>query len=280
MGNVAVVTDSVATIPDSVVRELGIRVVPILLHHEGRTYRDGIDLTASQFYRMLRTSEQLPTSSTASVGDIAEVYTEAARGSDGVVAIHVAARLSAVHKTAVLAAQSVDAPIRIVDSRTATMAQGFVAVEAARTAAAGADLESVAARAEDMTNRVRFYAFFETLEYLHRGGRIGGAAALFGSALKFKPIIHLVDGEVQPYARPRTRRRATQRLVDIMAEQVGGRPVHAAIMQADCADDAEELRRRVAEQFNCVELYVTEFTPVMGTHTGPGLLGVAFHLAD
>jgi len=277
VSTVVVVTDSVATVPESLVRELGIRVVPIMLNHEGRSYRDGVDLTPNEFYQLLRTSEELPTSSTPSVGDIAEVYQAAAQDSAGVVGIHVTSRLSAVYETAVLAGQSVDAPVRVVDSRTATMAQGFVVVEAARSAAAGADLESVVARATEMTTEVRFYAFFETLEYLHRGGRIGGAAALVGNALQFKPIIHLVDGQVEPYARPRTRRRATQTLLDTMAEQVGGRPVHAAVLHADSLDDAEELRRRVADEFDCRELYVTEFTPVMGTHTGPGLLGLAFH---
>jgi DegV family protein with EDD domain len=278
VSKVVVVTDSVATVPESLVRELDVRVVPIVLNHEGRSYRDGVDLNPNEFYQLLRTSEELPTSSTPSVGDIAQVYAAAARDSAGVVGIHVTSRLSAVYKTAVLAGQSVDAPIQVVDSRTATMAQGFVVVEAARSAAAGADLVSVVARATEMTTRVRFYAFFETLEYLHRGGRIGGAAALLGSALQFKPIIHLVDGQVEPYARPRTRRRATKTLLDIMAEQVGGRPVHVAVLHADSLDDAEELRQRVAQQFDCLELYVTEFTPVMGAHTGPGLLGLAFHV--
>ena len=277
VSNVVVVTDSVATVPESLIQELGIRVVPIVLNHRGRSYRDGVDLTPNEFYQLLRTSEELPTSSTPSVGDIAEVYRAAARDSAGVVGIHVTAKLSAVCETAVLAGQSVDAPVRVVDSRTATMAQGFVVLEAARSAAAGADLATVAARATEMTSKVRFYAFFETLEYLHRGGRIGAASALLGSALQFKPIIHLVDGLVEPFAKPRTRRKATQTLLDTMAKQVGSRPVHAAVLHADSLDDAEELRQRVADQFDCRELYVTEFTPVMGAHTGPGLLGLAFH---
>lgn len=277
MKKIAVVTDSVATIPDALVEELGIHVVPIVLNFSGRSYRDGVDLTPTEFYRLLATADPPPTTSTPSVGDLAAIYEAAARDAAGVVGVHVTSELSSVYETAVMAGRMLEGvPVRVIDSRSATMAQGFVALEAARVAGAGGDLDAIAARAEAVAGKARFFAFLETLEYLQRGGRIGGVAAMMGNALHVKPVLHVVSGRVEAFARPRTRRRATQTLLDTMTAQVGDRPVHAAVLHADCEEDALELRKRVADRFDCLELLVAEFTPVMGAHTGPGVLGLAF----
>lgn len=280
MGKISVVTDSVATVPASLIAELGIHVVPIILNHGGRSYRDGEDLTPGEFYELLRSSDEAPVTSTPSVGDVGEIYRQAAAASTGVVGIHLSAAMSATHETALLAAQSIEQPVRVVDSATASMAQGFVVIEAARAAVAGGGIDAVVEHAEAMKSRVRFYAFVETLEYLHRGGRIKGAAALMGSALQLKPVIHIVDGMIEPYVKPRTRRRAIQTLVDIMTREVDDRPVHAAVIHADAAGDAGELKEQLADRFDCRELYVSELTPVMGAHTGPGLLGLAYYTDD
>jgi len=279
MNRVVVVTDSSVTIPKNLVKELDIRIVPLLLTFRGQTFRDGVDITPGELYRWLRANKHIPTTSAPSVGDFVRVYATAGREASGIVSIHLPLCLSATYETARMASQLVDGPqIRIVDSQSVSMAQGFVVVEAARAAAAGADLDAVVARAKEVDAKVRFFAVLETLEYLHRGGRIGGAAALLGSVLQIKPILHLVDGQVEPLAKPRTRRKAIRYMLQAMAEQVGSRPVHAAILQADAAQEAEALKQRVAEQFDCLELYVTEFTPVMGAHAGPGVLGLAFYV--
>ena len=279
MKKVVVVTDSNATVPEALVRELGIRVVPILLNVAGRTYRDGVDMTPDEFYRMLRTTTQVPTTSSPSMGGFVRVFAAAGQEAAGIVAIVLPPQLSAIHNLAVMATQLVDGPpIRVVDSGTVAMAQGFVVLEAARAAAAAAALEEVVARAEEVASKVRFYAVLETLEYLHRGGRIDGAASWVGSMLQITPVLRVLDGRVEPFARPRTRRRAIQVMLDEIAKQVSDRPVHVAICQADALEEAEDLKRGVEELFDCTELYVTEFTPVMGAHTGPGLLGVAFYV--
>jgi len=279
VGKVAVVTDSVAMLPERLAQDLDIRVVPIVLNHGGRSYRDGIDLTTSEFYRLLRTADELPTTSAPSVGEFAATFEEALSSAEAVVTVHVSSELTSVYRNALLAAETIAGDrVHVLDSRSATMAQGFIALAAARAAGAGADFEAVVTAAEEVRSKVRFFAFLETLEYLRRGGRVGGAAALMGNALQLRPIVHVVDGRIAPLARPRTRRKATQALLDIMSSEVSDRSVHAAILHADSSEDSEDLRGRVQDRFECVELHVTELTPVMGTHTGPGLLGLAYYV--
>jgi DegV family protein with EDD domain len=281
LDKVAVVTDSVAMLPERLSRGLGIGVVPIVLNLGNRSYRDGIDLSTADFYQLLRTSEELPTTAAPSVGEFVQVYEEALTRGSTVVAIHVSSQMTSVHRIASMAAQAITrGQVHVVDSKSATMAEGFIAVAAARAARAGADLDAVMARAEEVRSSVRFFAFLETLEYLRRGGRVGGVAALMGNAIQLKPIVHLVDGQIAALARPRTRRKATQALLDRMLGDVGDRSVRVAVLHADSLDDAEELGRRVKDQFDCLELHVTELTPVMGTHTGPGLLGLAYYVDE
>jgi DegV family protein with EDD domain len=279
MNKVVIVTDSTATIPEPLLRELDIRVVPVVLNFAGRSYRDGIDITPDEFYRQQRANGHLATTSAPSVGDFVRVYAAAAIGASAILSIHVPAHLSATIEAATVASRLIDGvPIRILDAHSTTMALGFVVLEAARTAAAGADLEAVTARAEEIMPKVRFYAMLETLVYLHRGGRIGGAAALLGAMLQIKPVVHLVDGRVEPLAKPRTRGRAVEVMIRQMADAVGDRPVHAAVMQGDALPEARALHDRLASEFDCRELYITEFTPVMGAHAGPGLLGIAYYV--
>jgi DegV family protein with EDD domain len=280
MKKVAVVTDSPATIPEPLLRELDIRVVPVVLSFAGRSYRDGIDITPDEFYRQQRANGHLATTSAPSVGDFVRIYAAAAAaGASGIVSIHLPAHLSATMEAATVASGLIDdVPIHILNSRSVTMAEGFVVLEAARAAAAGAGMEAVVARAEEIIPKVRFYAMLDTLVYLYRGGRIGGAAALMGAMLQIKPVVHLVDGRVEPLAKPRTRGRGVELMIREMAASVDGRPVHAAVMQGDARPEADALRDRLAREFDCIELYTTEFTPVMGAHAGPGLLGIAYYV--
>ena len=279
MKKVAVVTDSSASIPADLARDLAIRVVPVMLVLNGHTFRDGVDITPGELYRLLRTSRHTPTTSAPSIGDFLRVYAAAAETASGIVSIHMSAKLSATHTSARAASQLVDGlPIRVLDSRTAAMGQGFVVLAAARAAADGADLETVVARAEKVASRVQLLATIGTLEYLHRGGRIGGAATLLGTVLQIKPVLYLADGHVDVFAKPRTQPKATRVMLRQIAEKADGHRLHVAIFHADAPGQAEELRTRIAEEFDCAELYVTEMTPVMGAHTGPGVLGVVFYV--
>lgn len=278
MSKVLVVTDSSAVIPAELVEKLGIQVVPIILNLNGRSYRDSIDITPGEVYQRLRTSEELPTTAAPSVGDFVRVYASAAQQVTGIVSIHLPPALSATYNVALTSSQLLDGvPIRIVDSRSVAMGQGFVVLEAARAAAAGAPLDAVVARAEQVAHQVHVLATLDTLEYLHRGGRIGGAAALMGAMLQIKPVVSVAGGVVSPFSKPRTKSRAIRVMVEEMARRVEDRPLHVSVLHGDAPDEAEVLRQTIDERFNCVELYTTEFTPVMGVHAGAGVLGVAFY---
>jgi DegV family protein with EDD domain len=197
----------------------------------------------------------------------------------GIVSIHLPPNLSGVYITALKATELVDSPpILVIDSRTVSMAQGFVVVASARKATEGASLEEVADYAKHVAQKVRIYVMLETLEYLHRGGRIGEAASLLGSLLHIKPVLYVLDGNVKPLGKPRTRAAGMRLMLREMEKEIGKKPLHAAIVQADAPEEAEHFRQRVAERFNCLELFVSEFTPVLGAHSGPGILGVAFYV--
>jgi len=278
MKEVVVVTDSSANVPARLAKQLDIRVVPILLTLNGQSFRDGVDITAGDVYRWLRTSKQLPTTSAPSIGDFLRVYASAAQDAWGIVSIHLSPKLSATYSTALAASQLVDdTEIRVVNCHTVAMGQGFVALEAARAAATGASLDAVVARAEEVASKMTVLATIDTLEYLYRGGRIGGAAALLGTMLQIKPILFVADGHVDVFSRPRTKSKALRTILHEVAKQADGQPLHAAILHAGVPEEAEALRQEVAAQFNCTELYVTEMTPVMGAHTGPGVLGIVFY---
>lgn len=278
MSKVVVVTDSTATVPSDLVQALDIRIVPVLLVLDNQTFRDGVDIAPGEVYRWLRTSKQIPTSAAPSVGDFVRTFATAAQEASGIVSIHMSPDLSSTYNVALTASQLVEGtPIRVINCHTAAIGQGFTALEAARAAATGATLDEVVSRIEEVAAKVNLFLTLDTFEYLHRSGRIGGAAALMGTLLQIKPLLYLDDGRIGVMAKPRTKPKAIRLLVQRMAERVGDRPLHAAVFHADALSEAEDLRQLLADTFDCVELYVTEFTPVMGAHTGPGLIGVAFY---
>lgn len=275
---VAVVTDSAACVPAHLVEEYGIHVVPFELVWDGRSYRDGVDIAPAEVYRRLREGKSWPTTSQPSLGDFATLYTQLSQEVEGIVSIHIPDTLSGTLQAARLAAEQVNAsvPIRIVDAGTAAIAEGFVVLAAARAAAAGASLDEVVAAAESVIPRVGLFATLETLEHLQRGGRVGEAAALLGSRLHLHPILYLAEGRVKMAGVTRSRRKALEEIVNLMAQRVGTHPLCVSVFHADAPEDVEYLRREINARFNCREFYITEFTPVMGAHTGPGTVGLAF----
>jgi len=281
MAQIAILTDSVACLPDELRREYSIHVIPLHVNFGLESYLDGVDLSLDQFYRRLQEDRELPTTSAPSVGEFQAFYKRLAEeGAETIICIPCVGELSMTYSVALVAAQEMEElDIRVVNCHTAMMAQGFLALEAARAAAAGATAQEVMDRVQELIPTLHVFVTMDTLEYLRRGGRIGDAQALLGAALQIKPLIQVSTdkGTVQPLGRSITRSRALRDLVGHMARVVGERPVHVAVHQGAAKPrEVESLTRSISERFDCQELYQTGVTPVIGTHTGPGTLALSF----
>ncbi len=279
MPQVAIITDSAACLPPAVAQEYGIRIVPYELVWDGVSYLDGQDITPQEFYRLFRTRATYPTTASPTIGRFVEAFQRAAQEADGIVAILVPESLTSTVRVARQAAEAVKVPLRIIDAQTAATAEGFIALEAARAARRGASLDEVVAVAEACRERVGLCFALETLEHLRRGGRIGRAATLLGARLNVQPILTLSNGQVQPVAITRNRQRALETIIAQVQRAVGDRPIRAAVAHADAPEDAAILSERIQREFHCIEFFESEFTPVMGAHTGPGVVGVCYCLA-
>jgi DegV family protein with EDD domain len=248
----------------------------------GKTYLDGVDLFPGEFYRLLKQASTPPKTSAPPPARFLDAYLQAAGVANGVLCITVSPRFSACHDAAKVARDDArrelgDFPIEVVDSGSAAAGEALIVLAAVRAGSEGKALADVVASVAKAVPKVRLLAYLDTLYYLWKGGRVPGIAYAGVSLLDLKPLFEMAQGEVKNLARPRTARRATHRLVELMRDRVGRNRVHVGVMHAGATDAAETLRASVAEEFDCAQLFVTEFSPVMGAHTGPGLLGLAFH---
>jgi DegV family protein with EDD domain len=272
---VKVITDSVADIPAEVIAELGISVIPVLVRFGEETYRDGIDMTTDQFFERLVNTKVMPTTSVPSLDIFARTYARLAEETGEILVIMLSSKLSGIYNAALQSADLIesDCRIEVVDSGCAVMAQGFVVIRAARAALEGASLDEILEIVHRDLPRVEILAAFDTLEYLHRGGRIGKAAALMGSMLKINPLVALRDGVVEPAGRARSRTKAIDMLYDFAAGY--SHIEELAVEGGNCPEDVDNLVERLGAIFPKERIYRSRTTPVIGAHTGPGLILVA-----
>lgn len=287
MTQVAVVTDSASCIPTTLKQALGIFEIPFELVWDGVVYRDGIDILPEEFYHRFRAQNQLlshthPTTSQPPLGAFVSLYTQLSQQYEGIVSIHVAGEMTGTVRTAQLAADQMNHfPICVLDSHTATIAEGFVVIAAARAAAQGGRIDQVVAAAQHVIDQVDFFATLKSLEYIHRGGRLGEAATLIGSQLKIVPILNLKNGRVSVVRITRSWKHALEEIIELSIEQLKDKTnVHASVFHADAHEEAPWLKEQLLAHIPCAEFYITEFTPVMGAHTGPDVVGVAFYAND
>jgi DegV family protein with EDD domain len=271
---IAVVADSAANLPPEVAEEHGVLIVPMVIHVGERTFRDGIDLSPGELYARLAAGDGPATTATPSPADFLAAYRAA--GAEEIVCVTVASSMSAAHQQAVSAASDFEGSVEVVDSLSASMAEGFVALEAVRAAAREASLREVADAARAAAPETRLFATVDTFDHLQRSGRVSRLQAYAATALDIKPVFAFRDGEPSAVARPRTRRRALDRVVAETVAAAAGRRVRLAAIHAAAEDDARRVAERVRAEVEVAELFVVEVTPVIGVHVGPGLVGTAF----
>ncbi len=276
MSKIAVLTDSSAYLPPELVEQYGIHVIPLTVLWGSERLLDGVDITPEEFIQRLAEDPVQPTTTQPNPDDFIDIYKKLAVEYDAIVVPLISAELSGTVNSAEVAASEFNSiPVRVVDSRLTTMGLGFSVLAAARAASQGKSLMEVEEAARDAASSVKFLFVVDTLEYLHRGGRIGGASKLFGTALSIKPLLHLHEGRVDALEKVRTKKKALERMLELGAQFTNGRPVRAAVVHAGVPEEAEVLKKRVADLFNCQELLTTSLSPAIANHTGPGTLCLA-----
>lgn len=279
---IAVVTDSCASIPPDLVKSLQIEVVPYYLHRGHETLRDLVDVTHYEFFQWLPTADTLPTTANPGPGDYIDAFTHVVEWADGIVSIHMTSKGSGAYQSACIAREMAEArlpgiTIEVIDTLQVSMVHGWAAIEAARAAQAGGDLAQVIAAARHVADTGWMIQTADTLKYLYMGGRIGRAKHLVGSLLNVKPIIGMEEGIIVPLGQARTRHKAYAKILELMRDRnPAGHPIKVAVTHVAAPEQAELLLDMVKRAFDCRETLISELSPVLGVHTGPGLAGVNF----
>ncbi len=278
MSKIAIVTDSTANLPRNIVEQFGIHVVPQVLIWDGETYEDGVDIHPKEFYERLKGAKIMPSTSQVTPKSFLEIYEKLLTEGYEVLSILIAEKLSGTISSALQAkAAFPNAPIEIVDSGTTSLALGFVVLHAAEALSKGADLKQAHLAAENARQKVGVVFAVDTLEFLHRGGRIGGGTRFMGTALNIKPILEVVDGHVEGVEKVRTRSKSITRLIELVHERVGtSHPVRIAALHANAHSDALNLLAQASNQIETTQAILGEVSPVIGTHAGPGTVGLAW----
>jgi DegV family protein with EDD domain len=280
MSKIALVTDSTTYMPPELIEKYNISVAPQILVWGDQTYRDGVDIQPSEFYAKLKTAKDMPTTAQVSVASFQEIFQNRVDQGFEVLALLLSAKLSGTIQSAVQAKDlmgSAGGKVQVVDSESVAMALGFQVLAIARAIEQGASLQEAVALAEKSCEYTGIFFAVDTLEFLHRGGRIGSAQRFIGTMLNMKPILAIQEGRVEGIERIRTKAKALDRILELTVEKIDGRsPVHLATLHANAAEDARAVLTKAEQVLHPVESFFTEVSPVVGTHAGPGTVGLAF----
>jgi len=279
MSKIALVTDSTASMPQELVDKYGIIVAPQILLWDKDTYEDGVNITPSEFYTRIKKTTVMPSTTQVTVAKFHEIYQSLLAQDCQILTIIISAKLSGTLNSALQAKamQPASAPIEIIDSNSTAMALGFQVVTVARAIQQGATFPECVALAVKAKEHTGIFFAVDTLEFLHRGGRIGGATRFLGTMLNFKPILELRDGRVEAIERVRTRGKSLSRIVELAVEQIGSRtPVRLSALHANAPEDAKLVLQEAAAKLHPIETVFSEVSPVVGVHAGPGVVGIVY----
>lgn len=276
---IKIVVDSTADLPPELAEKWDITVVPCLVHFGHETYREGVDLSHAEFYRRLKDDPQLPTTSAPGPGVFAETFQKLALEADQIISLHLSSKLSAVYNSVRLGAKGIKGvEIAVIDSDTLSMGLGWLAVKAAQLVRAGHSWQEIVETLKKTRLRVRVFALLDTLEYLRRSGRVSRAVAVLGAMLNVKPMISVMEGQVLPAGRIRSRRKAVNHLISLIEEL--GPLDELAVLHTRAPREAEALADRLATNFPRQRMVIAEVGTIIGTHLGPNGLGAACLMAE
>ena len=284
--DIAIIADSISCIPQEQRERYHIQIVPANVYFNGKTYRDLIDLSSEKAYELLQKAPEFWKTSAPSPKDYLEAYRELGKSSSSILVVTISSKLSMFYSSALAARQilneeSPGITIEVIDSKTVAAAEGLIVLAAARAAAAGKRFAEVIAIANSVKERVKFIGLLETIRFVYRTGRIPKVASELGSMLSIKPLLTGSNGNIRLAAAARNRQNGVNKMLRMMSSEVSKtEPVHVAVMHADAPTEARKLKEKVAAEFNCTEIFITDFSPMMGYATGPGTLAVAYYRED
>jgi len=277
MAKIAIITDSTAYLEKVYVKKHNIQVIPLNLHWDEDTFKDNVDISADEFYDRLKASSTLPSTSQPTYGEFEVIFKESASKYDGIIVALISSGISGTVDSALMAQKAYKGiPVEVIDTKTTAGGLAIVVKAIATAVESGKSMQEVTALARSVSASVCTYFVVDTLKYLHKGGRIGGASRYFGTALSIKPILYLnEEGKIEAFEKVRTKKKAVARLLDLAVEKAAGEKCHVAIYHAQALREAETMRDEIQQLLDCYEVGIYQLSPVIGTHVGPGALGIS-----
>jgi len=285
MSKVAIITDSIACLPRDILEQYEIHLVTPNIYFDGKVYRDWLDISPSEVYQLLETAPHLFSTSAPPPADFVQAYRSLSSNAGSILCITLSSKVSTAYNAALLAREQVQkesgyAHIEVLDSQTVTGAEGFVVLAAARAVAEGRGLVEAVEAAKEVRAKVDLVFVLETIGHVYRTGRVPKVASRLGAWLNVKPVLTWKNGVARFIGMTRSKEKGVNQLLEAMHKRVGAKPVHVAVHHANAPEEGERLVERVRDEFECVQLWLTEFSPIMGYSTGSGALGVAFYAED
>ncbi len=279
---VALVTDSTSYLPKKMINKYNISIIPLNVVFENESYREGFDITTTEFYEKVKVEKKLPTTSQPSIGELVNLYEKLSKEYDAIISIHISQTLSGTYEASKVAGKMVEnIEVYSVDSRITTIAQGFLVMEAAKMIQEGIAVEKIVTQLNNYTKNMRAYFMVDDLSHLQRGGRLSGAQKLVGSLLKIKPVLHIKDGMILPFEKIRSKKKALTRILSLLEKDAMNKSIKkVAFIHANNEAGAIELQKLFQDKYPNIETYTSYFGPVIGTHIGEGSLGATWYFEE